>query len=321
MTIKLALGVVLVALYLLAWAMAVLLGLELRPPRWRDPMPLRTDGDGHANKGTNTRQTFNAEDDVDGEGARPSSLLPYHHHKPDRAYLLQLKYAMEIANEETVRRYGPLPPGGLPVQKKTKPKVPYRDFQGNLVRELPAIEENDEMKIKCMATVAAMAVGAAACHPLAPVEGASHTGSANLEGQAQSANNPAPPTGNAANPAFTDLKPTNGSLGPEYRKIGNFVDFRKKLLADGWQPVANADCHNASLGADEDGSFCKMVPETAWATGTGYYVLRYVKNGTPLAVTIYGDIRDLKEPGKWGLGVSRWEYTTTVDDIPMEYGH
>lgn len=150
-------GIVLIVLYVVAWVMVVLLSLELAPRRRLDPMPPKP---GNADDRKNTRQAFTAEDDVNGEGARPSSLIPYYHHKPDPDYLLQLKYAVEIANEETVRKYGPLPPGGLPVRKKAKPDVSYGDFRGDFVPKIPFIEE-DEMKPKQMAAAMAIAASSA----------------------------------------------------------------------------------------------------------------------------------------------------------------
>jgi len=68
--------------------MVVMLGLELRSAQRRYSMPLPVDDDGHAKKENRARQSFTIEDNVDGEDARPSSLLPYYHHKLDRAYLL-----------------------------------------------------------------------------------------------------------------------------------------------------------------------------------------------------------------------------------------
>lgn len=99
-------------------------------------------------------------------------------------------------------------------------------------------------------------------------------------------------------------------------KINSFVEFRKELLADGWQPVANPDCH-ALLGVNE---FCSVIPETTWASGTGDYVLHFIKDGTPLSVTLYGEIEALEKPDTSGsLGVTGWEYTTRTDDfIPEE---
>lgn len=158
-------GIVLVALYVMAWVMAVLLVLELAPRRRPGPMPPKPHD---ADDRKNTRQAFTAEDDVNGEGARPSSLIPYYHHKPDPDYLLQLKYAVEIANEETVRKYGPLRPGGLPVRKKAEPDVSYGDFRGNVVRKISIVEEEDEMKLREMAAAAVLAAGTAACTPTTP---------------------------------------------------------------------------------------------------------------------------------------------------------
>jgi uncharacterized protein YecT (DUF1311 family) len=108
------------------------------------------------------------------EGARPSSLVPFYKCKVDPSYLLQLKRKVEIANEETVRNDGPLPPGGLPVRKKTKPYVPHRDFRGNLVPRAPMIKEEDEMKFSRIAMPAllgaALTVGvrASPCTPGEP---------------------------------------------------------------------------------------------------------------------------------------------------------
>ena len=146
-------GIALVALYTVAWVMVVLLALELAPSRRPAPMPAKTGNADDRPDRKRTRQAFSAEDDVNGEGARPSSLIPYYRHKPDPDYLLQLKYAVEIANEETIRKYGPLTTGGLPVRKKAKPDM-YRDFS-----------KEEEMKSKYIATAAAMTIAGtlAAC--------------------------------------------------------------------------------------------------------------------------------------------------------------
>lgn len=61
---------------------------------------------------------------IEKEGARPSSLIPVHKlNTPDPLYDMQLLRALKVANERTVRELGPLPPGGLPVRKKRKPKL------------------------------------------------------------------------------------------------------------------------------------------------------------------------------------------------------
>lgn len=78
--------------------------------------------------------------------------------KINPVHLLQRKHAVEITNEETMRNYGPLPPGGLPVQKKTRPDVPYRDFRENLVARTSLIEEEDEMKLGLVTAMTAMTI-------------------------------------------------------------------------------------------------------------------------------------------------------------------
>lgn len=83
------------------------------------------------------RPLISAAEDINGEGALPSSLTTVHKlSAPDPAYDLQLLRDLKIANERTLREFGPLPPGGLPVQEKCKPKVPYRDFLGRIVSEI-----------------------------------------------------------------------------------------------------------------------------------------------------------------------------------------
>lgn len=58
-----------------------------------------------------------------------------------------------------------------------------------------------------------------------------------------------------------------------------------------------------------------MVPKLFRSTSDGYSVMHYVKDGTPLSVTVYGDMRELDEPGKYagGFVVSGWEYTTSIN--------
>lgn len=121
------------------------------------------------------------------------------------------------------------------------------------------------------------------------------------------------------------------TLGDEYKKITSFVEFRKKLLVDGWKPVPNPDCREVVLGADYQDRcgkaqsdiecrVCQLVPELFRSTSDGYSVMHYIKDGTPLSVTVYGDMRELDEPGRYagGLVVSGWEYTTSINVIPLE---
>ena len=222
-----------------------------------------------------------------------------------------------------------LPPGSLPVQKQTKPNVPYRDFLGNLVPEIPMIEEEDEMKFKQIAAIAALAMGTAACNSATSAGGSVDTnGHSIVQVQpAQAASVHSSDASGATSQLAADVhKP---ALGPEYKKINSFIDFRKKLLTDGWKPVVNPNCHDAVLGADYD-NFCKaypakigcrvcdMVPEIMRHTSDGYNVMHYIKGGTPLSVTAYGDMRSIDKPDDYELVVIGWEYTTSINAILME---
>ena len=312
MTMELGLGVVLVALYVSALAMVVLLGLELTPSRRINPPQL----DSPSNRQTNARRGFTREDDVNSEGARPSSLIPYYHHKPDRIYLLQLRYAVEIANEETVRKYGPLPSGGLPVTDKRK-------VTGKLARPSITIESHEEdeaMKLKQMAAAAALAAGAAACNSPTPAAGLANATAPSKAAQVQKTG--VIPAGSSSVGTSTNDSSAHAKrpvLGPEYKKISSFVEFRKKLIADGWKPLVNPHCLEEMVGVnykdycskypgDITCRACSMVPEIFIYTSQGYLTTRYVKDGTPLYVGAYGDIQDLDEPGRYGLDVDVWDY-------------
>ena len=112
------------------------------------------------------RPLFSAAEDVEGEGARPSSLIRAHEMPdPGRGYALMLMRELSIANKRTVRELWPLPPDGLPARGRTKPNVSYKDLKGNVVPEAKTIEEKDEMKRRQVAAAAILtAAGAlAAC--------------------------------------------------------------------------------------------------------------------------------------------------------------
>jgi len=250
----------------------------------------------------------------DGEGARPSSLVAVHRPKViDPLHELNLLRMMQVANERTTRELGPLPPGGLPVPDKRKPTAPYMDFRGRVAPdEQLIVEENDEMKLAQVAATAALAVGTAACNP--PTQAS------------VAADSPHKTPGSTTRAPEKAAKPM---LGPEYKKIDSFVDFRKKLLADGWKPVINPDCHDAVLGntfdevcrkdpRDVGCRVCDIVPEIFRNTSDGYSVMHYVKDGTPLSVTTYGDIMSFVHPETYDFVVAGWEYTTSINVIPMD---
>lgn len=99
---------------------------------------------------------------IDKQGARPSSLIPVHKSRiSDPLHDLQLLKDMKIINERTVREVGPLPPGGLPVQQKRKP----RPWSPNLCGPMSApadsenkSQEDEAMKVRHVAAVAVLTV-------------------------------------------------------------------------------------------------------------------------------------------------------------------
>jgi hypothetical protein len=277
-------------------------------------MHLPSDDDGHPDREKVIRATFTELDDVHGEGARPSSLIAVHKlSTPDPLYDLQLMRAVKIANEQTVRELGPLPPGGLPVQKKRKPNVTQPDASMAASKNLEN-EEDEAMKFTQIAVATALVAGTASCQPATSTTANANANTA--EHSTQTRKSSASSLNASVAPSSTSQAPAKASvLGPGYKANDSFIEFRKKLFADGWQPVSNPDCHDL-LGMNK---FCDVMPETFWASGTGYYVLHYIKNGTPLSVTLYGEIEALKEPDKSGvIWVTGWEYTTSTNFIPEE---
>ena len=97
---------------------------------------------------------------LDEESARPSSLIPVHKpHILDPLHDLQLFKDLQIINERTVRELGPLPPGGLSVQTKRKPKSWNPDapmsVSGNSAN---STEEDETMKISHAVAAAALVI-------------------------------------------------------------------------------------------------------------------------------------------------------------------
>ena len=137
------------------------------------------DDDGRPAWEKKLRPLFSAAEDVDGEGARPSSLIRAHEMPdPGRGYALMLMREVSITNERTVRELGPFPPGGLPMRKKTKPKVSCGDLQENMVPEAPIIEEDNGMKLKEAVAAAVLTLGTAACNSATPVADSTTTNNA-----------------------------------------------------------------------------------------------------------------------------------------------
>jgi hypothetical protein len=229
----------------------------------------------------------------------------------------------QVANERTVRELGPLSLDGVLIQKKRKPDIRNRDFHGHLVPGEPVFEKSDEdesMKLRQMAAAAILTAGAVACNLPTLAQGLANTDDAGKTALSRKiSSRSASPASMAKSTTGPSVNATKHTLGAEYKKIDSFVEFRKKLIGDGWSPVVNPHCLEAVIGADY-GDYCskyphdiecracEMVPEIFIYTSQGYLTTRYVKDGTPLGVLAYGDIQDLDEPGRYGLSVLVWDY-------------
>jgi hypothetical protein len=229
---------------------------------------------------------------------------------------LNLLRMAQVANERTVRELGSLPLGGLPITSKRRPAVHPVKTTDTIKNK----EEDEAMKVKQMVVAAVLVAGTAACNPATPASAS--TNAASTEHPAQTQKPPVSSlTAVVASPStnYASAKTSAPRLGPEYKKIDSFVEFRKKLIADGWKPVVNPHCLEELVGVDykDDCSkdpndiscrACDMVPEIFIYTSQGYLTTRYVKDGTPLYVGSYGDIQDLDQPGRYGLSVMVWDY-------------
>ena len=244
------------------------------------------------------------EDDLydEEEGARPSSLVPVHKlSTPDRLYDLQLLRCVAIVNERTLKELGPPPRGERAVKPERKPEAPSTSQPGTTPSVVAdhSYQEKDTMKLLHLAMVAALGVATASnsmAHGITVSEG---------------------------------VEVSKRELGPEYKKIRTFTHFRKKLIEDGWVPIPNPDCHDAVFGASYDSycskdpdsigcRVCTMVPEVFRSTSDGYNLMRYTKDGVPLGVTVYGDLNDLDAPGRYGLVVVGWDYSTGLNVILLD---
>jgi uncharacterized protein YecT (DUF1311 family) len=105
-----------------------------------------------------TRPRFTAAEDIHGEAARPSSLIPVHKlSTPDPLYDMQLMRALKMANEQTVRELGPLPPGGLPVAPKRR--LMTADLNTHSVGPINE-KEDEEMEFRQMALATVLSTAA-----------------------------------------------------------------------------------------------------------------------------------------------------------------
>lgn len=260
-------------------------------------------------------ETAERDDLPEGKGARPTPRISVR--RPDPLHKLNLLRMMQVANERTVRELGTLPPGGLRVVPKRKPKLspPRTPTPANSEHEHG---EDETMKLTQLAAITALVAGMAASNPA--TSAASHENVASTDHTTQTQKTSA---GSAYAGVSASQVPTKGAappLGPRFKISTDVTEFRKKLLADGWQPVVNPTCRDVVLMvADVADKYCSLLPETSDASGTGYYLLHYIKDGTPLTITAYGEWEALYEPNsKRAFWVTGWDYSyddTIADDL------
>lgn len=249
-------------------------------------------------------ETAERDGSPEGKGARPTARITTH--KPDPVHELNLLRMMQVANEHTMRELGPLPLGGLPVVPRRKPKLSQPRTPTPVDSENEH-REDGAMKVTQLAAMAALVLGTAVGSPVTST--ADNANAASTEHPAQTQKVPTSSVSSVISSPSISHAPKKTSaprLGPEYKKIVSFVEFRKKLLADGWEPVTNPKCREEVIG----GEYCDLAPEMTSYTSTfpGYLITRYIKDGVPLSVLSEGDITDLIEPEKHGLYVDNWDY-------------
>lgn len=244
------------------------------------------------------------------EGARPSSLVAIQKRRlPDRYHDLYLAREVDLINAMVRAELGVEVPCGL----AAKNGVPAN--QG-AIDSAKITGKTEEMKISRIGSLAALVAGSTMIHA--------------QQNQAQSRRNQAGlEKATAFSEAVQESLPAVATearprLGTEYKSIPTFSAFREKLIADGWQPLPNPGCQEVVHGdgyedfCKKNATFiscrqCEMVPETYRSTSDGYSLMRYMKQGVPLSVSVYGDIQDLDAPGEYGLIVTGWDYSESLN--------
>lgn len=204
----------------------------------------------------------------------------------------QLLRDLAIINAKTLAELGPLPPRGLPVESKRKPR-PLRS-------QAQAIQNTEEAEMKPI-DVAAITVFGVASTLLA---GCGQEASQARESPIMQAHGSQP-------------EASSNRLGPDYKEGMDYMDFRARLLTDGWTPVADPMCRTNVIGANheelcarapelESCRICTDLPELAACSSDAFCGMAFSKAGEIIEITTYGDIQDAEAPGRYGLEVRGW---------------
>jgi len=138
--------------------------------------------------------------------------------------------------------YGPLPYGGLPMEKRTKLKVSYGELRKGRAPETPTIEEDGKMKLNQMAAAAAISIAGAlsACD-------ANHDATATKTGASLKNTVANPSTSQAAlrnegKPSLTSPSGTNGVNFDTQAELASFIEPGMQL-----RDVTRGDINNDAL--------------------------------------------------------------------------
>lgn len=110
--------------------------------------------------------------------------------------------------------------------------------------------------------------------------------------------------------SFTSPLPAGVKKGA-VRAGMDYADFRRTLLAAGWQAKADPECVQNVYGGDGtrkpgQPNICRDLPELEACSGDGYCVANFAnpRAGRRIRVTSYGDFDQWQRKG---LSVTGWE--------------
>lgn len=212
--------------------------------------------------------------EVEHDGTRASSLIPVHKlSMPDRHYDLQLFRDLALANElaKRCRRISAREAKGATYLASEDERSSMTHDGGSVKLEIATL-----VAMTGMLSIESSAAGSGPSSFVASAEGSSDIHSS---------------TGAGA------------QLGPSYKALDSFAEFRRRLLADGWSPVPSSNCEDeisgsyASLPGAElkrvSSEFCKMFPELDLINGRWESYFDYTKAGRTIFVELYGDVLGL----------------------------
>lgn len=184
------------------------------------------------------------------------------------------------------------------------------------------------MKLKQTLSALALCAALAACNAAAPATSAADAASAPADAaSAPAASDPAPaPAASppaAPAPAEAPAPAASGDVlkatEAQLKKGMAYGDFRKAVLAQGWQPLPEPDCKANVVGAKfekickVDPGLCQVcddLPELESCSGDAHCLVQFTHAGVDgvLQATGYGEAQYWNATGKdSGFQVTQWE--------------